>query len=320
MCVNEQIFASLELLVDRVPFDLPYHEDGGHIYPFIWDSNIHGEFNTFNLCCSNNWTKLTDAALVIKQWQGLAYAKAFNDFSLNIEEITAWQDGIKSLEQIVLGADSPVENRLNNLQAYDFQFRGELSPNGIIIGQTNDSNWVGITSTVYVATNIPKATLDFTPSPRSQSNIEADRSSIFPRIASIISSLPTMRMGGDFGGGYIYSYHHQMVFGIGKTRELAWESTLQASGMLAQGKFNTIYQRDEDLLDRYYDYGEEKVNDVFGRYKNIAKLLKQELCDPIVYRISSWNSENIYILGESQQNSQGDRVGIYINSNFVYNP
>jgi Nuclease A inhibitor-like protein len=308
----EQIFASLEILVDRLPFDLPSHEDGGHVYPFIWDSKVQAEFNIFNLCRSNGWIKLTDAALVIKQWQGLAYAQAFNDFSLNDREIEAWQNGIGSLAQSV--------NYLNNLQAYDFQFRSDVSPNGIILGQTNDDNWIGITSTVYVASGIPTATLDFTPNTRSPLDIESDRSDIFTQITSNISGLQSIEMGGDFGGGYPYSYTYQMVYGIGATRELAWESTLQASGMLARGKLNSIYHRNRDLLDRYCDDGEEKINDVFDRYKNIVKLLKQELSEPIVYRISSWNSENIYIIGEIEDDSQGDIIGIYIKSNFVYNP
>jgi Nuclease A inhibitor-like protein len=306
---TEQIFASLELLVDRLPFDLPCHEDGSNISPFIWDSNLQGEFSIFNLYRSNSWIKLTDAALAIKQWQGLAYAQSFNDFSLNNEEIKAWQSGIGSLAQSI--------NFLNNLQAYDFQFRCDISPNGIILGQINDGRWIGITSTIYVASYIPKATLDFTPNTQ---YIELDRSDVFTQITSNIAGLQSIKMGGDFGGSYPYSYTHQMVYGIGATRELAWESTLQASAMLIQGKFNTIYQGDDNLIDRYCDYGEEKINDMFSRYRNITKLLKQELCETIVYRISSWNSENIYITGEIKDDSQNDHVGICIKSNFVYNP
>lgn len=308
----EQIFASLELLVDRLPFDLPCHEDGGYVYPFIWDGKVQAEFNIFNLCRSNSWMKLTDLALTIKQWQGLGYARAFEAFSLNEAEIEAWQTGIGSLAQSV--------NYLNNLQAYDFQFQSDVPPNGIILGQTNDGNWIGITSTVYIASDIPNTTLDFTPDTQSSLDVAADRSDILTQIINQISSLQNIKMSGDFGGGYPYSYTHQMVYGIGATRELAWGSTLQASGMLAQGKLNTIYHRNSDLLDRYFDDSEERINDVFDRYKNIAKLIRQELSEPIVYRISSWNSENIYIVGEIKNHNEGDLVGIYIRSNFVYNP
>jgi hypothetical protein len=308
----EQIFASLELLVDRLPFDLPCHEDGGYVHPFIWDCKVQAEFNIFNLFRSNSWVKLTDSALVIKQWNGLGYAQAFNDFSLNDGEIGAWQTGIGSLAHSL--------NCLNNLQAYDFQFPSDVPPNGIILGQTNDGDWIGITSTIYVASHIPSETLDFTPNTRLSLDIAADRSDILTQIINQLASLQNIKMSGDFGGGYPYSYTHQMVYGIGATRELAWASTLQASGMLAQGNLNTIYHRNSDLLDRYCDDGEERINDVFGRYKNIAKLLGQELSEPIVYRISSWNSENIYIAGEIKNHVQGDLVGIYIKSNFVYNP
>ncbi len=312
----EQIFASLELLVDRLPFDLPCHEDGGYVYPFIWDCKVQAQFNIFNLCRSNSWVKLTDAALVIKQWEGLEYTRSFNDeendFSLNDEETETWQNDIRSLSQSL--------NYLNNLQAYDFQFQSDVPPNGIILGQANDSNWIGITSTVYVASHIPNGTLDFTPATRLSLDIAADRSDILAQIINQTSSLQNIKMSGDFGGGYPYSYTHQMVYGIGATRELAFASTLQASEMLAQGKLNTIYQRNGDLLDHYFDRSEERINDVFDRYKNIVKLLRQELSETIVYRISSWNSENIYIAGEIKNHDRGNLIGINIKSNFVYNP
>jgi hypothetical protein len=317
---TEQIFASLEILVERLPFDLPYHEDGGHVYPFVWNTQVQSEFNIFNLCRSNGWIKLTDAPLVIKQWQGLEYTKAFNDeeheeineFFLNDENIHAWQDGIRSLAQSI--------DRLDNIQAYDFQFRSDVSPNGIILGRDNDGNWIGVTSTVYLSGVIPKATLDFNRDPQSELDTTADRSEIITQITSNIASSKNIQLDGDFGGGYPYSYNHKIVYGIGATRELAWKSTIQASGMLSRGKFNNIYQKDSDLLERYYDYAAEKIDNVFGRYLSIVKLFKQELIESTVYRISSWNSENIYIIGEPKQGNQGDRVGIYIKSNFVYNP
>nr|WP_256380853.1 hypothetical protein [Rivularia sp. PCC 7116] len=43
----------------------------------------------------------------------------------------------------------------------------------------------------------------------------------------------------------------------------------------------------------------------------------QTFSDVMMYRFSFWTSENIYIIGEAKN---GDRVGIYIESSFVYNP
>ena len=44
----EEIFDEFEVLVNRLPFNLPQHEDGGVVYPFAWNSASMGEFNIFN--------------------------------------------------------------------------------------------------------------------------------------------------------------------------------------------------------------------------------------------------------------------------------
>ena len=153
----EEIFDELEVLVDRLPFNLPHHEDGGVVDPFAWNSSV-GEFNSFNLLQANDWIKLTDANVIINQWKELEYARRFNELSSRKAEVEAWQDGIEDLAQ-----------------------------------------------------------------------------------------------------------------------------------------------------------------DIFDRYAKIAKLLHQELSNPIVFQISSWISEHIYIVGQVK-GMEGDKLGIYIKSNFVYNP
>jgi len=69
----EEIFDELEILVNRLPFKLPHHEDGGIVYPFAWNSSSMDEFNSFNLLQANEWIKSTDTNLVITQ--------SGNDFS-----------------------------------------------------------------------------------------------------------------------------------------------------------------------------------------------------------------------------------------------
>jgi hypothetical protein len=147
------------------------------------------------------------------------------------------------------------------------------------------------------------------------------KSDLISEISTIILSLKDnigVQNSGD--DGYPMSLIYKIVYGTGKTIDMAWEKTLQASGMLKIGKFNTIYHGDDELYERYCDYEQEEVDDVFGRYKEITDLLNRENDTSLVYRISSWDSENIYIVGSSNEGDREDRVGIYIESRFVYNP
>lgn len=343
----EEIFDRLEILVDKLPFNLPNHEDGGHVYPFVWNSHANGEFNIFNLFKVNNWIKPTDVNSVIKELLEFKYAEEFSPVILSDREAAHWHDGIEILSTVI--------NSLIDLQAYNFKLQEHRSASGIIIGQTTDGDWIGITSTVYVASFIDKEVIDFSILNESRLKIDDDKlasdlhqtkvmslmpqapkqkiskqikytqlagkSDLLSQIATIILSLKdniAVQNSGD--DGYAMSLVYKIVYGTGKTIDAAWERTLQASHMLKTGEFKTIYHGDDELYERYCDYEQEEVDDIFGRYKEITELINQEGTNPFVYRISSWDSENIYILGSSNEGNRENRVGIYIKSNFVYNP
>jgi hypothetical protein len=343
----EEIFDRLGILVNKLPFNLPNHEDGGNIYPFAWNSDANGEFNIFSLFKINNWIKPADVNSVIKELLEFKYAEEFSPVRLSDRETDYWQDGIKTLSNIL--------NSLIDLQAYNFKLQEHRSASGIILGQTTDGDWIGITSTVYVASFIGKEFIDFSilnesllkidehklmpdfhqkkvkslmpQAPKQKISREikyaqsAGKSDLLSQIATIILSLKdniAVQNSGD--DGYSMSLVYKIVYGTGKTIDMAWEKTLQASHMLKIGKFNTIYHGDDELYERYCDYEQEEVDDIFGRYKEITELINKESTNPLVYRISSWDSENIYIIGSSNEADKEDRVGIYIKSNFVYNP
>jgi hypothetical protein len=343
----EELFNRLEILVENLPFDLPNHEDGGYLYPFAWNSHTNGEFNVFNLFKLNNWIKPADVKSVIKELQEFKYAQEFSPVILSDREIAHWQDGIETLSNVI--------NSLIDLQAYNFNLHDFASPSGIIIGQTADGDWVGITSNVYVASFIGKEVIDF--STINESRVKIDEHKIVPdsnqktivslmpqapkqkvskqmkytqlasqndllsQIATIILSLKdNVAVQNSVCDDYPMSLIYKIVYGTGRTIDMAWEKTLQASHMLEIGKFNSIYHGDDELYERYCDYEQEEIDDIFGRYKEITELINRESIDPFVYRISSWDSENIYILGADNEGDRVNRVGIHIESTFVYNP
>ncbi|MCC5625740.1 hypothetical protein [Nostoc sp. CHAB 5715] len=99
---TEQILGTLQVIIEPISnFKLSGHEDGGYIYPFIWEVSEQGEFNILNLSLSKGWLKLTDSDATIKNWQAMEYLKEFPDFSLNTNDKTAWFNKIETLAQIL---------------------------------------------------------------------------------------------------------------------------------------------------------------------------------------------------------------------------
>ncbi|AFZ57462.1 hypothetical protein H6G54_26335 [Anabaena cylindrica FACHB-243] len=314
---TEQTIGTLELLVEQLPYiRLPGHEDGNYIYPFVWERNTQGDFNVLNLCLFKNWFKLTDADVIITRLKELKYAKCFNDFSLNQEQIKAWENKIELLWQVI-------SNNLDNLESYLFTVsywdEVDVPVPGIIVGQTKDKNWVAIAPTVYVETNIPqevisRSSIDKTSVPEFS---EFDSSNLETQLKKCVEDLGYISMSGDFGGGYGYSYTHQIVYSLATSKELAMEQILQKARMLEIGKFNGFYKDRGYFNERFHNYDLNEVHQKYNQVNQMNQFFEQKFDQSFMYRISSWTEENIYIVGES---NDGDYVGLYIKSSFVYNP
>ena len=312
----EQAYGTLELLIEKLSFDLPGHEDGGYIYPFSWEEETLGEFNIFSLCQNNNWLKITDTDNVIKSWRQLEYARYFDNSVLTTDKINNWESNIDSLEQMI--------SDLDNLESYMFQNSSYGSNPNIILGQIEDNTWIGIAPTIYVETNIPHEIITrYSRHEKNTMNDYGEKALEFNmKITPIISQLGTMEFNGDFGGGYYYSYTHQIVHGFGSTKKLAFKNTIQKTGMLEISKFDGLY-RDRQYLDNWYcDYNTQET---YQKYNRFNQFLKQNFDDVKVYRLASWITENIYIIGQINQSDRSNsckhnHVGIYIKSSFVYNP
>lgn len=308
---TEQTFATLELLLDReLPFNLPSHEDGGRISPFIWDRAKQGEFNVLNLCRANGWLKLTDVDVTIKDWQQMNYIKSFPDFSLDAEQIANRTNRIESLFQVL-------DTSLHNLESYVLKPRYYYVVHpGVVIGRTEDKDWICVSPTVYTASYIPQEQVSRSPLVNSKSDrpLGEKTLNLISTIQAISSEIGTIYLQGDYAGEYSYSHNHQIVSAAAATQELALEQALKASGMLQIGQFNGFLSDIEYIQNWYFDYD---TNEIYQSYQNINQFLNQTFSQVIMYRLSFWNHENIYIIG---QTSGGDWAGIYIDSQFVYNP
>ncbi|MEH1999379.1 MAG: nuclease A inhibitor family protein [Nostoc sp.] len=309
---TERIFGTLQVLVEPyLTVDLPGHEDGT-IVPFVWDVSEQGEFNIINLCLGNGWLQLTDVDITIRSWQKLEYLKYFPNFSLGFEENNLRTNKFAALLQIL-------HTNLQDLQSFSWKAHscstGIVSP-GLVIGRTADETWICICPTVYKETAIPQEQISRSPLPQSSSDELFGENSLnlISKIQAITSELGIISLEGDFGGGYYYSYDHQIVYGVAVSKELAVEKALQNAGLIELKQFNGFYLDKTYFEGCNYDYSDE---DFYSKYEQVNKFLKQIFFEVIMYRFSFWTQEHIYIIGQSKP---GDWVGLYLKSEFVYNP
>lgn len=308
---TEQIFATLELLLDcELPFNLPHHEDGGKISPFVWDVSKQGQFNILNLCRANRWLKLTDVDATIKDWQEMNYAKSFPDFSLDAKQITDRTNRIEYLFQVL-------NTNLYNLESCVLKPRYYyvIHP-GVVIGKTENNDWICILPTVYTASGIPQQQISHFPLPDSTSAqfLGELTLNLLSTIQVITSDIGAISLNGDFAGEYSYSHQYQIVSAAATKKELAFEQALKASGTLRVYQFNGFLSDRQYIQDWYFDY---ETDEIYQNYEKINQFLMQTFSQVFMYRFSFWTVENIYIVG---QTSGGDWAGVYIDSQFVYNP
>lgn len=95
-------------------------------------------------------------------------------------------------------------------------------------------------------------------------------------------------------------------------KELTISMALEASGMLEIHQFNS-FSTDETYLNCWSD----DVVQICSRYEQINQFLKQHLSNLIFYQCSFWTQEHIYVICQTQL---GNWIGLYLESEFVYNP
>ncbi|MDM9584588.1 nuclease A inhibitor family protein [Nostoc sp. GT001] len=308
---TEQILGTLEVIIEpNSNFNLPGHEDGGYISPFVWEVSEYGEFNILKLSIIKDWLKLTDVDKTIAGWQEMEYLSIFNNFGFEKDEKNNRSNKIKALFEIL-------SDKLQDLESFDLKVSCYLSPNtsiGIIVGKTIDSDWICVCPTIYKETEISQQQIFRSEQLQSISTkpLNENTLTLVSEIKAITLELGTIHLEGDFGGGYYYSYEHQIVYAAAETKERAIEITLQASGMLEISKFHNFYP------DKQYFQNENSGSETkYLKYQQVNKFLASTFPEVMMYRFSFLTEENIYIIGKVLG---GDWAGLYLESEFVYNP
>ena len=116
----------------------------------------------------------------------------------------------------------------------------------------------------------------------------------------IISELTPTIMYGYYGGGYDYTYDHQIFCEVATNKALAFQGALSQAGML-----------------KITEIEEVKREDGLNSWQKINQFFNSEL-DPVnAYYLAFWDIGYIYKIG---QNSVGDWLGVSLFCEFEYNP
>ena len=308
---TKKIFGTLEVLLEYCPcINIPGHEDGGYIYPFVWDKSKQGEFNPFNLSLSKRWLKQTDDDVILKNWQEMQYVIYFDKSYSCTEEQIQKSNIITALSQLL-------KNNLRKLEAFNVTNSYEYNF-GLVIGQTIDGEWISVCPSVYRETHISQKQIYRTQQSQdfNLEQMSQNTKILIQSIEAITSEIGTINVGYE-GGDYYINYDYHMVYAVNKTRESVIEKILQSSRMLEISKFHSFYP-DKQYFQQWEFVDEpDKQELMYQIYTQINQFFNQTFSGVMMYRFSFEVFENIYIIGETKN---GDRTGIYIKSEFIYNP
>jgi len=308
---TKKILATLDVLLESCRcITLPGHEDGGDIYPFVWDKSKQGEFNPFNVSLSKKWLKQTDNDIERTTSQGIEYTKSFISYSLSVEEERKKLETIQELFQLL-------NNNLQELQTFEIITHFASGSIHLVIGQTVDGDWISVCPTVYTESYIPQEQISrtFQKPALVIEGLGENTKELVSKIKITTSKIGRIEVQSDIAD-YSMAYSYRMLYATGKTKESAIEKVLQASRILEIGHFDSFYSDVEYFEEEFVDEPEE-AELIYQRYSQINEFLNQTFSKVMMYRFSFWTLENIYIIGET---SSSDWVGIHIESDFVYNP
>ena len=297
---TEKLLGTLELLVRK---------------PFFWETEKWGKFNIWNLMRSEGCVNLTDVEMAIAHWQNVEHwgtpTNQIDDFEyapFRNERDDDWDAKIEKFRveryQKLLKL---LKVELSDLQGFRIGINKEpddyfewLHPNfyfHILIGKTKDGDWFCFSPT------IPDEVSDRRLQPLQTDSTETNSLNskaldLQSKIDAILSELPPITIYGYYGGGYDYTYKHQIVYTIASNKILAVEKALQAAQMLK-------------VENRYIQFRSNEYN------RKLSQFFQTQLHQPKTYSLSFWDIGYIYQVAETPT---GDWLGLRTIVEFEFNP
>ncbi|MDB9510586.1 hypothetical protein PN499_05270 [Kamptonema animale CS-326] len=319
---TEQLLGTLEVFCKNINRDLFCEiEENTDEYPtraFFWESEEKGEFNVLNLTIANGLARLTDVELAIESWQlterrGTAGADDYytpdrekRDNILDTDTEAERTEKYQSLWQLL-------NSNLREIQAFNLSAHHQL-PNSlewshpyfnfcVVIGQTDDDEWMCLSPTIPNQVGFPNASSDFI---SGDAQILCDRSlgentlALASQIQTVLAELTPIGIYGYYNGGYNYTYEYKIVGAASVTKARAFEQALQAAEMLRVTTLNSV----------------DTIN-LTSKNEKLFEFLNSKLRDIKAYHLSFWDIGYIYKIGQA---TTGDWLGISAIAEFEYNP
>ncbi|GGA06810.1 nuclease A inhibitor family protein [Okeania sp. KiyG1] len=304
---TEKLLGTLEILARR---------------PFFWDTEKWGKFNVWNLMRSEGCVNLTDVEVALAEpsgsylahWQNVEHwgtptnqiGDSWEYAPLRDERDDDWNAEIEAFrveryQQLL----TLLKAELSDLQAFRLTTVEHLQRRYpdfcfyILIGKTEDGDWFCLSPIV------PDQVSDYDFEPpkiglKETNSLNPKTLDLQRKIDNILSEIPPITLYGYYGGGYDYTYEHQIVYAIADSKILAVEKALQAAQMLIV--------EDSDL---------EFSSDESGDSRKLCQFFIDKLGDPKIYSLSFWDIGYIFEVAETPN---GDWLGVQKILEFDYNP
>ena len=319
-----QTLATLEVILqEEIICRLPYNHTS-EWEPFCWESSVKGEFNLISLLYSQGWMKNTDIEIAINNWQEIERMGV-----PTLDEYSSYAESVFEYEEDEVDRNSPqfqqrknyykqlsklLKSNLYDLEVYEFSCWAEYSCFAIVGQLLDNQNWICVTSTV------PKETPEFNDiivtENHTEVSLDKSKTDLESQIDKILEFLTPVLTYGHYDGCYEQTYHHQITYQTASNKQPALQNSINKSGFLQIGQYQSFYPDDGDYI--FQDYsGEEEGEELYEKYQHLNSFLKTKFSELTLYTFRFWDYTQLFFIGESTEN---DQVGLRLTSEFDYNP
>lgn len=310
---TEQLLGTLEVLSENVrPI-------------FLWNASSKGEFNIWNLIRDENFTEPVSPDLAVDSWIKEEqnhnvlidddYAKEEPEPTKYLATATkiARENSYHSLLKLLKSNLQYIEAFICKFPGYDkdYYWFSDYSKQGYfygLIGKTYDNNWIAILPTVPQRHDYPEwicysPLIETTVQP-----VTEEISRLQLSINEILKEINPLKLAVCYPAGYSYSYNYQLFYSLAPSKETALTQAMLKTKILTIDKFKKFLASHDTY---YYD------NPTRKREQKLSNFLLQKFSDVRVYRISSYDIDYTYILG---QVAGADWLGVRVSRSYKYNP
>ncbi len=325
---TEQTLATIEVILqERLHLHIPYSSNRNFLKPYVWNSKQQGIFSPLSIIKSEGWIQEIDLETAIKNWQwpeqtGLAAQSIFDNDPYCIEDgedeaaILLDEDTKLIRAKIYQNLFEFISNNLKTLQAFTFGCNLEDYSLSVIVGQISEDKWICICPTVPQETGayVNDLMKCYPYNQDKNENFKLETiSDIETKIKEHIEQLKDIKVYGWYDGGYNNIHNYRIIYATGNNQETALKNALCKSDLLEIYLFEKF-----NLEEQFHSYDQvREYEQMRDKLIHLNNFLNQTFPQLLLYRFCFWDYEHIYILGEIDN---CDRVGVYVNSQFNYNP